>query len=233
MKNHYTYRITNTKLKKHYYGVRSTEKIPSKDLGFKYFSSSMDSEFMEDQKKNPHLYKYKIVSIFKTRIEAIILEIKLHERFDVAINTNFYNKAKATHKSFDCSGTKRTDKSKLKMSNSRIGKDPWNKGLTKCYDDETLNNMSIAKTGTTPINKGKKGLWKPNKEQLDKLSESMKGRKLSKEHITNLSKKRGPQPNMKKPKAKVTCIHCLKEGGVGSMGRWHFDNCKKKPNELV
>lgn len=36
-KFHYVYRITNTKINKHYYGVRSSNIEPYKDLGIKYF----------------------------------------------------------------------------------------------------------------------------------------------------------------------------------------------------
>ena len=32
-----------------------------------------------------------------------------------------------------------------------------------------------------------------------------------------------------KPQRIVKCPHCGKEGGVKTMGRWHFDNCKHKP----
>lgn len=32
----------------------------------------------------------------------------------------------------------------------------------------------------------------------------------------------------RKPKEKVTCPHCKKEGGISSMIRWHFDNCKQR-----
>ena len=28
----------------------------------------------------------------------------------------------------------------------------------------------------------------------------------------------------------TTCPHCGKEGGITIMKRWHFDNCKEKPN---
>lgn len=30
----------------------------------------------------------------------------------------------------------------------------------------------------------------------------------------------------RRPKERTTCPHCGKEGGVGIMKRWHFDNCK-------
>ena len=30
------------------------------------------------------------------------------------------------------------------------------------------------------------------------------------------------------PRPKIVCPHCDKQGGVGIMNRWHFDNCKSK-----
>ena len=49
IKYHYVYRITNTTLNKHYYGSRTSQIEPAKDLGHKYFSSSFDKEFIKDQ----------------------------------------------------------------------------------------------------------------------------------------------------------------------------------------
>ena len=92
-KYHYIYRITNLKLKKHYYGVRTSKCHPKDDIGVKYFSSSKDKEFIQDQKATPCSYKYKVIKIFNTRKEAVELEIKLHNKFDVGINESFYNRA--------------------------------------------------------------------------------------------------------------------------------------------
>ena len=106
-KYHYTYRITNiTKvaLRIYYYGVHSTNLRPEDDLGIEYFSSSTNEEFKNDQKQNPHNYKYKIIRVFKTRKEATKLEIKLHEKFDVGVNDVFYNKVKQTSTGFDTTG---------------------------------------------------------------------------------------------------------------------------------
>lgn len=104
-KIHYVYRITNILLKKHYYGTRSTTKSnPCHDLGVTYFSSSKDTDFKMDQKLNPNNYKYKIVRICNTREQAIVLEIHLHNKFNVATSSNFYNRSKQTSKSFDTSG---------------------------------------------------------------------------------------------------------------------------------
>src|SRR5574344_2071036 len=95
-KYHYVYRITNTKEQKHYYGVRSSKVEPKLDLGIKYFSSSTDKEFIQEQKENKSIFKYKIIRKFNSRKEANKFEIDLHWRFDVARNESFYNRAKAT-----------------------------------------------------------------------------------------------------------------------------------------
>src|SRR5574344_1780003 len=104
MKHHYVYRITNKELNKHYYGVRSSKVEPKLDLGIKYFSSSRDKEFMNEQKVNKDRFKYKVIKIFETRKEAVNLEIKLHNKFDVGKNNLFYNKAKQSAIGFDTTG---------------------------------------------------------------------------------------------------------------------------------
>lgn len=114
IKYHYVYRITNTKLNKHYYGSRTSSIEPTKDLGHKYLSSSYDKEFIKDQKINRQDYKYVIVSIFNSRKEALELEVKLHAKFNVGVNNNFYNKARATSSKFTMEGTKISEETRLK-----------------------------------------------------------------------------------------------------------------------
>lgn len=97
---YYVYRITNLKLNKHYYGYRSSKIHPSKDLGKKYFSSSRDHNFIIDQKNNKHDYKYKVIKIFDNKLDAIRFESKLHYKFDVRNNENFYNLSNQTYDSF-------------------------------------------------------------------------------------------------------------------------------------
>jgi hypothetical protein len=101
---HYVYRITNILENKHYYGKRKSTIEPKLDLGRKYFSSSTNKEFRKDQKENPQNYKYKIIWVTDNSYNATQLEIKLHDRFDVAVNVNFYNKAKQTSTKFDTTG---------------------------------------------------------------------------------------------------------------------------------
>jgi hypothetical protein len=165
---HYTYRITNTKLNKHYYGTRTSKILPRSDLGIKYFSSSTDEEFKQDQKLNPSNYRYKVIRTFETREEAIGLEVYLHEKFDVGVNPNFYNKVKQSSSRFDNTGIKCTDETRKKMSIASKGKKK---------SKEHIDNLK----------KSKKNM---SQEQKDKISNSLKGKvKLSDSHIIKLSKK--------------------------------------------
>lgn len=121
---HYVYRITNTTIKKHYYGKRSSKLSPTQDIGIRYFSSSTDKAFMQDQKDNPRNYKYKVVSVHTTAVLAMEKEIKLHAKFDVRKATNFYNLSNQTAVGFDFTGQLRplTEATKIKISNSNKGK---------------------------------------------------------------------------------------------------------------
>lgn len=225
---HYVYRVTSLLENKHYYGLRSCNISPDSDLGIHYFTSSSDKSFKNDFKLNPQNYKCVIVKIFEKRKDAANYEILLHEKFNVDINEKFYNKVKAKQCGRDMKGFKHTKYSKAKMSKARIGKEPWNKGKTNCYNKETLKKMSNARIGKEPCNKGKKGMWKPTEANLINLSKAMKGRVLSQEHKDKLKKPKTNTLNYKYPKEKVKCPYCEKVGGKGSMHRWHFDNCKVK-----
>lgn len=119
---HYVYRITNVKLNKHYYGKRSSSKPPKQDLGVVYFSSSRDKEFKKDQQLNPTHYKYKVILETKSSDRALKYEIRLHNKFNVGVNPNFYNKAKQTATGFSTYGTKATEKTRKKLSKALTGR---------------------------------------------------------------------------------------------------------------
>jgi len=100
MKKSYTYRITNVQDHKYYYGVRTAEN-PYEDLGHKYFSSSSDLDFIEEQKINPSRFKYKVLKIFDSYEEASsgesrFSEANLHKKFNVQMHEQFYNKLNAS-----------------------------------------------------------------------------------------------------------------------------------------
>ena len=97
---HYVYRITNTVENKHYYGKRSSKIVPALDIGIRYFSSSLDKDFIKDQKENPQNYKYKVVSTYGSCKEALLKEVKLHNKFDVGKSDKFYNRSKQSSNYF-------------------------------------------------------------------------------------------------------------------------------------
>lgn len=102
---HYVYRITNKTSKIHYYGCRSSKISPNEDIGKKYFSSSRDKKFIEEQIDNPHIFRYKVVFVFDCRKNALLREIALHKRFNVCSNEKFYNKSNQTSDKFNTSNT--------------------------------------------------------------------------------------------------------------------------------
>lgn len=153
---HYVYRITNKVTNKHYYGKRSSKKVkPVDDLGKRYFSSSTDKSFIQDQKDNPQNYKYKIVSLHSTAAEAIKKEIKLHCKFDVGVNLRFYNKVKQTSVGFDMTGCARPQKAKqgIKVDKRKLPRTEESKKLISLLlkgikrTDLQKINYSISKQG--------------------------------------------------------------------------------------
>ena len=122
MKHYYVYRITNIVEQKHYYGKRCSLVPPEKDLGIKYFSSSKDALFIQDQKLQPSHYKYKVVKKVATAKEAVELEIKLHAKFDVGKNPKFYNIVKQTSIKFDSTGVHHSEKTLKLLSLRRKGR---------------------------------------------------------------------------------------------------------------
>ena len=122
MKYFYTYSITNIITGMQYIGKRQSTVKPVNDIGIKYFSSSNDSEFMEDQRENPRHYKYEVIKTFSSAKEQAEYEILLHEKYDVGKNPMFYNKVKQTSAKFDTTGFKRSTKSKDEQSKRMTGK---------------------------------------------------------------------------------------------------------------
>jgi len=79
---------------------------------------------------------------------------------------------------------------------------------------------------------------KDTPEMIEAKRQRMLGRKMppcSDERREKIRKattgvKKSTTINMRKPRGRVVCPHCGKEGGSNTMHRWHFDNCKHKEN---
>ena len=188
----------------HYYGDRSCNCEPKLDLGIEYFSSFGNKFFEIDQKLNPDHYKYKIVKIFKSsdgysREDATKLECEFHEKFSVKDSKHFINRANQTTSKF--SHGKHTESSKQKMSRSHLG-------VSKT--EITKKKMSNSKKASPNNHKGRLNPmfgYKFDEEQKEELSKMKKGKKLGRQR-------------------QVECPNCGKFGGVSSMTRYHFENCK-------
>lgn len=113
MKKHYVYLLINPTNDMMYIGKRSCNCLPEDDVA--YMSSSNYVPKDECDKL--------ILQEFKTAKEAIAYEAELHERFNVANNPMFYNKAKQTSVGFDTTGCKWkwSEEHKNKISKSLTG----------------------------------------------------------------------------------------------------------------
>jgi len=109
-KYHYVY-CSYEEWGRDYIGVRSCNCLPEEDIG--YFGSFYDKTFKPTGKV--------ILFVCETRQEVLEIEIKLHDFFDVAVNPQFANKAKATSTKFDVTGVPNTEEAKRKKSESKLG----------------------------------------------------------------------------------------------------------------
>jgi len=88
----------------------------------------------------------------------------------------------------------------------------------KKHTEETKLKMSLAQKG---ISKG------PFTEShREAISKAHFGKKLSEETKQKISE---IHKGKSKPQIEVKCPHCSKSGGQSNMTRYHFDNCKLKP----
>jgi hypothetical protein len=212
---HYVYRITNKVTGKHYYGKRSSKNIPIEDLGKKYFSSSKNKSFIKEQKDYPERFKYKVVKVCESEQEALLLEVKLHLKFNVKSNNSFINNANQTSQKFSTSGkvtaidtttnkVVSVDKETFEKSENLVGvrinskmSDSHKKAISKANKGRTFTethkqNIGKANKGR-PISEATKRAFelqrsKPaTQETKDKLSKALKGRRFSEEHKLKLS----------------------------------------------
>lgn len=125
-----------------------------------------------------------------------------------------------------------SDGQKKKLSKSRMGIAPWNKGKTSIYSNETKARIAATLTGR-----------KQSDAQRKNISEKMKGRKMTAQHRENnrISQlKRFPnyenngRRNRRKDRIKVN-------GGFHSSGEWEnlkaqynwtCPSCKKQEPEI-
>ena len=150
-KYHYVYH-SHEEWGREYIGIRSCNCLPEEDT--KYFGSFKDKSFKPTEKI--------ILFVCETRKEASEIEIKLHDFFDVAVNPQFANKAKATSTKFDTTGIPNTEAQKKANSERMSGEN------NPCYGRTGENNPQFGVPRT--------------EEQKKAQSEKMSGRYSGEKH---------------------------------------------------
>ena len=236
-----------------YIGVRSCECLPEDD---DYWGSSKHLPRGKKKKLNDLCDKF-ILGTFESRKDAVADEIRRHEENDVAISELFWNKAKQTSKRFDTTGVPSYNKgvpfskeARLNMSRGRksmklsaIHKQHISEGnLGNKHTEKSKRKMSESKMGSVVSSETKAKLSKSHlglkhsEETKAKMSKTRKGVKFSDKHKKALSNNHFTKRDdyvsacLNRPQEKITCPYCGINGGIPSMKRWHFDNCKFKEN---
>ena len=208
----------------------------------------------KELKENHHLFVIKIVSIHKTRTEALIKEDFLQRTLNVVSSPLYINLSFAQKDG--CFGLKplhkRNPVSEKGKENMKLGwikrKEnnftSWNKGLKN--DPRCISGAK--KSAETRKKNGSYVAWNKGKTLSETQKENSKGKIRSEEHKQNISKAKKGKPahnkgiemskeqklkislsKIGKKQTKIQCPHCQKEGGLSNMQRYHFDNCKYKP----
>ena len=145
--------------------------MPEEDT--KYFGSFKDKTFFPTKKT--------ILFVCETREEALGIEIKLHDFFDVAVNPQFANMAKATSTKFDTTGVLHTEEWKKAQSERNSGeKNPmfnvprtkeWKKAHSEIMTGKT--HTEAQKKANSERNSGEKHPNYGNTGALNPLSKAI------------------------------------------------------------
>jgi hypothetical protein len=172
MKHHYIYKSFE-EWGREYIGIRSCDCLPEEDT--EYFGSFYDKTFNPTGKT--------ILFTGETRQEVAEIEIELHDFFDVAVNPQFANKAKATSTGFDRAGMLDTEETRRKKSVSRSGEKNHQFGVPKTKEWKKAHSERMS--GENNPNYGRTGEKHPQfgaphtKEWKKAHSERMSGEKNS------------------------------------------------------
>jgi hypothetical protein len=138
-KHHYVYR-SYEEGGREYIGRRTCNCLPEEDT--KYFGSFYDKTFSPTKKI--------ILFVCETPEEIAEIEIELHDFFDVAVNPQFANRAKAKSTGFDRTGVPWAEETKKKMSVARSGE----------------NNPMFGVSGENAPNYGNTGALSPRSKAI-------------------------------------------------------------------
>jgi hypothetical protein len=254
---HYTYLITNlqpTTEEKYYIGVRSAKVIPEADTEYMGSSAYLTEAIQHCGLAN---FEKIIIKVWDNRLYANKHERQLHDEYEVASNTLFYNKAKARPAGFCGGSVAATRKHKITKADpvwqQTVGQEQQSNRCRTMKTDAWQNTKGKEKikkqkeTRADPIWKeqiGKPAVIKMLETKSDPLWMATTGKESV--HRANTTKQDpiwkeqiGKPAVIKMLETKsdplwmamntYTCVHCHRDiKGLGVFNRWHDDNCKYK-----
>lgn len=205
-KYHFIYKTVNKMNGKYYIGMHST--------------NNLDDEYLGSGQMLWHsIKKYGKENFSKEILEFLPDRKALNEREEQIVNKEIVsdplcmNLRTGGQKSPGTYGKKYSDESRKKMSEWKrpddLGEKISKKLKGKKLTDKHAENIRKGKLGTTYT-----------EEHCENIAKKLR----------NVPKSETAKLNMRKPQTKITCPYCKKEGGISSIKRWHFDNCKYRHN---
>ncbi len=204
-----------------YIGVRSCNCLPENDSDY-MGSSKILNKAMEVE---PEAFTKTIIDTFPTREIASIDEQRLHETYDVARNSEFYNQMNAPL-GFDNTGKHHSEETRKKISDAHRGEKNHNYG--KHHSAEHKKKLSVSQIGKTISSETRA---KMSEAAMGKIISPETRKRISESHMGNKhspeTKKKISEAGKGKSYKKITCPYCSKTGGDNNMKRWHFENCRE------
>lgn len=223
----YTYLIGWPELNKYYYGVRYAKGCNPAELWVTYFTSSKSVKEFTLYNGAPGLIE--IRQLFTDSSVARLWEHRVLKKLQVINKEEWLNKTDnksiAPLYGLDNPATRLEVRLKIAANTPR-----------KFGDTNPMRNPDIARKVSNALT-GRKNYWQAGNLNHTKRPEV---RALLKEKSTGKNngfydKKHSLETKQHLslvrtgiPKPTAECPHCKKIGGVNTMSRWHFNNCKNK-----
>lgn len=221
---HFVYITTNLITGEQYVGDHSTDNLNDGYLGSGIYIKHALKKYKRIN------FKRKIIEFFDTKKEAFNAQEKYINEYNT-LSPNGYNIS-------PCGGIANNNcylteehKEKIRIAQTnRPYREPWNKGKTNIYSEETLKKMSKANKGRRWSEESKENLKEKRKGPKNGMynkkhsKDSILKMKLSKQNISEETKQKMSKAHIGKKIKRKKCEICFKEIPVNVFKR-HKNKC--------